>query len=94
VIERVLTRQRRALAGAENGKVERYFEGQADIWAQALEPVLMSVELVGVGVPERHAHDLGGRFAKQHAAEYAETHDVTLLWNAEDLAEEILDGLR
>ena len=94
VIERVLTRQRRALEGAENGKVEHYFETQPTVWADALRPVFESAVLAGVEVPGDLDVEIGGRFAELHAAEWSETHDATLLWNAEDLAEEILDGLR
>ena len=93
-IERVLTRQRRAVEGSENGKVERFFEGQPAVWLEALTPVFESAQLVGIDVPDDHAGMLGNRFAELHAREFGECRDVTLLWSAADLTEEVIHGLR
>ena len=95
LVERVLVRQRHVLADADEGKALHFFDHQPAVWANELEPWLRSAELAGVDVPFAHSVELAERFTITHAADLVLSDDCSNgLWNAADLTQEILDGLR
>ena len=95
-VDRVLTRQCKALDGADAVKVARYWDGQPDVWAESLQPILATVALCGVAVPDFTADNWGAVLSERHGRELelAPEHLNGELWDAHDLSEEILNGLR
>ena len=90
-VDRILTRQRKALDGMDEGRAPLFFERQPHAWARGLGTILSSMEAVGMAVPAADA--IGARFSQLPAAAFAQgPADLALCWNADDITAEILTG--
>jgi HK97 family phage portal protein len=99
-VERVLTRQVRALTRArdkeDSGAVARFLDGQPDVWANELAPVLSVIaESRAVEwLPGTKAVEFGTILTERHAKDLeSHTEDLSALWNAEDITEELSHDL-